>query len=215
MFCIHCGAKLAENSKFCPLCGNAVVSAVPPMSQPVVQPAPQTAAQPVYGAPVYSYPVYVMPAAPAQPMQPAQPVQPAAAPYAAPVSAAGGIPAYKQNPRPVQPTPEAPAAAAVSVAGEASEAAAESEAIVPEPQPEDTSALLTVWQTIVCFLALFCLPIGNIIFACVWGFRAGEHPQRRTLARAALPFIAIGLVALFCGLLWLVLNMNSISITIR
>lgn len=204
MFCIHCGAKLADNSKFCPLCGTPAAQ-TPPAAQPAAtaQPVMQTA-QPVYGAPVYSYPVYVMPApVSGQPAPQAAPAAVQAAPtnpYAAPVSAAGGIPAYKQ------PTP--PAAAPQPEEEDA-------ELLVDEPVTEDTTKALSVWQTIVSLLALFCLPIGNIIFACVWGFQLNEHPQRRTLARAALPFIAIGLIALFCGLLWLVTNMSQISISFR
>ena len=209
MFCIHCGAKLADSSKFCPLCGTPAAQ-TPPAAQPAATAQPvMQAAQPVYGAPVYSYPVYVMPApVSGQPASQAAPQAASAAvqaaaptnPYAAPVSAAGGIPAYKQ------PTP--PAAAPQPEEEDA-------ELLVDEPVTEDTTKALSVWQTIVSLLALFCLPIGNIIFACVWGFRLNEHPQRRTLARAALPFIAIGLIALFCGLLWLVTNMSQISISFR
>lgn len=209
MFCSHCGAKLADSSKFCPFCGNA--------AQPPVQPA-----APVYSAPVYSYPVYVMPSPAAQPVS--QPTVQAAP--TAPVSTTGNIPAYRRpmpTTGPVFPAASvAPAASAASVAPVAPAAPAafaasaeEATDIVPEPVVEDTSAPLTVWQTIVCLLALFCLPVGNIIFATVWGFRLNEHPQRRTLARAALPFIAVGLLVLFGGLLWLVLNMHTISITLH
>ncbi len=203
MFCTHCGARIADAAAFCQVCGAATAPAQPAAPQPA--PA-QPTAQPVYSAaPMYSYPVYVMPAAPA--------AAPTAAHAAAPVSAAAGIPAYRQNPAPQnawqqpapqtvwqQPTPAAQAPDAEPVC---------------EPQPEDTAAPLSVWQTIVSLLALFCLPIGNIIFACVWAFRLNEHPQRRTLARAALPFIAVGLVLLFTLLLIVKLNLNTISISIR
>ena len=209
MFCTQCGSKLAENSKFCPLCGTA--------AQPVTQSAAQqpVAAQPVYSAPVYPYPVYVMPAPAAQAApQPAAPAAPAAAPaaptkpYTAPVSATESVPAYRR-PRPAAEETAAPAASAASAAP----AADEDIEFVLEPTCEDMDTPLTVWQTILCLLALFFLPLGNIVFACVWGFRLNENPQRRTLARAALPFIAIGLIALFGTLLWLVLNMPTVSIS--
>lgn len=208
MFCTHCGAKLAENGKFCSICGTAAQPAVQPVAPSAAQPS---SSQPVYGTPVYSYPVYVMPAPAAQPAPQSAPAA-AAAPYAAPVSAAGSIPAYRRPSPAAAPAAPAPSAA---VSAAADPDADEPLEFVEEPAAEDTASPLTVWQTIVCLLALFCLPIGNIVFATVWGFRLGEHPQRRTLARAALPFIAVGLVALFSGLLWLVLNMQTISISFR
>ena len=204
MFCSHCGTKLAENSKFCPICGT-----------PAALPAQPAAAQPVYGAPVYSYPVYVMPA-PAQPAP--QPTAAPAAAYAPPVSAAESIPAYRRpTPAAAPAAPaEAPATATATPAAAAVSYTAEESAVpAEEPAADAACAPLTVWQTVVCLLALFCLPVGNIVFATVWGFRLGEHPQRRTLARAALPFIAVGLIILFVGLLWLVLNMHTISISFR
>lgn len=212
MFCTQCGTPLNEGSRFCSACGTAAntaaVQAAPAQPQPV--------AQPVYAAPqMYSYPVYVMPApgAAGQPYAAAS-TTPAAAP------AQTAVPAYRQ---PAPPTPSAPVyrqpaptqssqTAPVQTTPAARKPAAEP---VPEPSFEDTSKPLSVWQTIVCLLALFCLPVGNIIFACVWGFRLDEHPQRRTLARAALPFIAVGLVVLFVALLLITLNLNTISISFR
>ena len=39
MFCSNCGAKLPDNSRFCPFCGSKV--ALPEVNPEVVQPAPQ------------------------------------------------------------------------------------------------------------------------------------------------------------------------------
>lgn len=228
MFCIECGTQLAEGCKFCPTCGKAVSGPAQPENAPVSTPV----SAPVYAAPVYTYPVYMMPGMPSAPgsapvstgVSPAYRVRGSAGKTAPQPAFAYSAPIYAANAAAPGAGPAAGTAASVSAsAGQVSAASENAEAAqepvepptVAEPQLEDTTKPLTVWQTIVCLLALFCLPVGNIIFACVWGFRLEEHPQRRTLARAALPFIAVGLVVLFCALLWVTLNLNSISISIR
>lgn len=60
MFCVKCGSQIAENSKFCPVCGNPIEM------QPM---APQ------------------QPAAPAQPAAPVQPAQQSATPFTDPFAA--------------------------------------------------------------------------------------------------------------------------------
>ncbi len=188
MFCIQCGTALAENARFCHACGTA--APVVPAGQPQ---APAGAA-PVYGQPVFPCFVYPVNTVLAPSAASAAPVQPAPQPEATPI--------YRRKKEEVAP-----------------QAAPDTEDVfdgeqVPEPQPVE-DAPMTVWQTVCCLAALLCLPLGNIIFACVWGFRANEHPQRRTLARAALPFITLGLLVLFAALLWLTVNLNAISITLH
>ncbi len=192
MFCTQCGTTLAENARFCQRCGAAVTAAQaaqPAAADPAGNPAP------VYGQPVYPcflYPVNTVAAPAAQPAAPQQDATP--------------IYRRKAAPAPAQPAAyeETPLDGDDIFEGDT----------IPEPLPE-SDALLTVWQTVCCFFALFCLPVGNIIFACVWGFRANEHPQRRTMARAALPFITAGLLALFVALLWVTTNLSGISFTLR
>lgn len=142
----------------------------------------------------YAQPAYAQPVAPPQGVgQPVNgPMTPAGA---APASTATGVPAYQRR--------------------AAGETAAQQEEPVEEPQREDPDCPLTFWQVVGCYLALFFLPVGNIIFACVWGYRNGEHPQRRTMARAALPFITLGLLVLFGLLMWATLHLRTISIDLR
>lgn len=179
---------------------NAPVGAVPPAA-----PAGAVPLGYIPAAPQPPYPTAGQPAQYAQPL--GYPPPPAYAPFtayapapdAARSSTSAGVPAYRKGGAHSQyRTPEQPPLEAV-----------------PVPEPEDPTQLLTFWQVVGCYLALFCLPIGNIIFACVWGFRAKEHPQRRMLALAALPFIAVGLIALFCVLLWATVNLKTLSITLR
>ena len=149
---------------------------------------------PAYAQPTYAQPLYIQPVAPPQGV--GQPVNGPMAPVgAAPASTATGVPAYQRR--------------------AAGETAAQQEEPVEEPQREDSDRPLTFWQVVGCYLALFFLPVGNIIFACVWGYRNGEHPQRRTMARAALPFITLGLLVLFGLLMWATLHLRTISIDLR
>ena len=54
-------------------------------------------------------------------------------------------------------------------------------------------------------LLLLCLPIANLILACVWAFSGEEkHRQRRDLARAALMVILLGWVLLMAVTWWLI-----------
>ena len=79
MFCIYCGAKLAEEAAFCHTCGKAI-------NRPPVQPVSQTPVEPVQpvAAPVESQPPVESVAAPVEPAQPV-PVAPVApAPVAQP-----------------------------------------------------------------------------------------------------------------------------------
>lgn len=216
MFCTQCGAPLADGSRFCALCGSAVTAS------PTVAPAAS--------APVQAAACGYIPVACIQPLCPAA-AMPQAAPYAAPAAAA---PAKKAD-APVNWHMADPAQSSVctqtpayrqSVDGPAAKSAASATLKdspdpdapverVPQPTLEDTHAPLSVWQTLVCYLSLFCLPVGNIIFACVWGFRQNEHPQRRTLARAALPLIAVGLLLAFGLLLWATLHLQGFALRLR
>lgn len=231
MYCTYCGIQLAEDARFCPACGRPVLSAAN-MQTAAGQPAAQVSAPyaPPYGAPVYTVPIYLMPQPQSSVPGSSVPVQPTVPTAAGPVStAAQGVPAYRRRSSAADAgdvfvNSSAPESGYGGTASAVScpppektplEGEPKDDAVVPEPQPQDCSKPLSVWQTIVCYLALFCLPLGNIVFACVWGFRLNEHPQRRTLARAALPFIAVGLLIAFCALLWAVLNVHTISVSIR
>ncbi len=66
MVCKNCGAELAQEAKFCTVCGAQVETTVPPQQESTTsgeysaQPQPQ-AGQPVYTQPVMQQPVYAQP----------------------------------------------------------------------------------------------------------------------------------------------------------
>ncbi len=208
MYCINCGAQHAEGARFCDRCGTPVAQQA---GQPTAaQAAGGQAAAPAWAQPVYPcffYPVNAVPVAPAAPTAPA-----ASVPDEEPAG-----PIYRRA-RPAHSAAERFAnRIGIEFEYEDEDEAFEEEAVepVPEPSCESDVCPLSVWHTLLCYLALFCLPIGNIIFACVWGFREDEHPQRRNMARAALPLIALTLLVLFTVLLWVAGNLDSISFTLR
>ncbi len=76
MVCKFCGNTIEDSSEFCFICGNKVMkeeapevyTEAKPVEVPVVAPAAEAAAQPIYAqqAPVYAQQAYAAPAAPAE-----------------------------------------------------------------------------------------------------------------------------------------------------
>ena len=202
MYCTYCGAKLNDDAHFCTVCG-----------KPAAQPAAAAPSASVPGAGVFTGPVYVV-------SQPApffsdaaqQPAQTAYVPGVADAPVRAARPIYRSAARPEA----APQSVYVSVPEADPFGGPDGADVSGSAVPfADAPARLTVWQTMMCYLALFFLPVGNILFACIWGFSAKAHPQRRTMARAALPFLALGLLLLFGGLLWISNNLTTFSFSFR
>ena len=157
MFCMKCGAKLADNATFCGNCGTPVTDAAP-------APAPAEAA-PAPAAPVEAAPA-VVPAAEAAPVEPA----PAVA-VPAPVEA---VPAAEIAPAPVEAVPVAPAVPveAMPVAPAPDAAAVPGAAPAPAPAPAANGGkkkwLLPV---IIGGSSLLLVIVGIIVFLIVWNNR--------------------------------------------
>ena len=90
MFCVQCGAKLADDAKFCMQCGAKVMTIAQPGPSvepvPAVEPAPAVEAVPVEPAPeVEAVPVEPAPAVEAVPVEPAPAVENVVVEAAAPI----------------------------------------------------------------------------------------------------------------------------------
>ena len=206
MYCTYCGTKLNDDAHFCTGCGKPVVQSA---AAAAAAASPSTS---VPGAGVFTGPVYVV--SQPTPFFSGTAQQPSYVPGVADAPAHAARPIYRSAARPENAPPVfTPASPAEAFDGSAE--TGETDVFAADTAVARDPASLTVWQTIVCDLALFCLPVGNILFACIWGFSAKAHPQRRTLARAALPFIAVGLLVLFGSLLWVSNNLTTFSFSFR
>ncbi|GEM_PF-6989679 len=205
MYCNQCGTALPEGSRFCPGCGAPVTTDT---NQNAAQKAAYSAGIPCYFIPVQpmAFPQpsaesvpFAVPGAPASP----EPPQPAYRRKKKPVSFAPAYgPAEDRDDDTASPDPE-------------QDDGEHFDGISSKPEPCASTEALTFWQILLSLVALLYLPIGNIIFACVWAFGEKVHPTRRRLAQAALPLITLSLLSLFGILLFLTFNLRGFSFTLK
>lgn len=143
MFCMQCGAKLADDSKFCTQCGAKVNVIAEPAAEaapaadaapatPVVEPAPAIESAPV----VEAAPVEPVPAVEAAPVEPAPAVE------AVPVEAAPEVAVA-----PVEPAPEVEAATVESAPAVEPVVVPESEVLNSAPAAEPSVGPVPVETT--------------------------------------------------------------------
>ena len=121
MFCIHCGSKIGDTSKFCPICGQRVAIVQPkpiptpaPIPEPVPEPIPEPVPEPIPEPVPEPIPEPVPEPIPEPIPEPVVPiaepvpqliVEPAPAPVADSILASAAAPAPITEPVPVQEIP--------------------------------------------------------------------------------------------------------------